>query len=142
MTEARQEEREALEAFAAEHGRNWRETLNNVYWYNARIWSGGKPGMGSTLHGIRNERGPTWLFDVFKIPPRFRWTRSGSFVGKRVEIGAHLDMWMRGARFGVVEWQTTAHREGELMRVKVRMDHPQVRRLQVMQVSDLARIID
>lgn len=61
-------EREALEAFAKEHGRNWREELNNVYWYNARIWHGpeGKE-YGSTLHMIRNTRGPTWLFDVFKV---------------------------------------------------------------------------
>lgn len=141
MTEARPEEREALEAFAEAFGRNWRETLNNVYWYNARIWEGGKPGMGNTLHGIRNERGPTWLFDVFKIPPRFRWTRKGSFIGQRIEIGPHLDLWMRGARFGEIVQQSTAHAPGELMRLRVRMDHPQVKRLAVIRVADIHRVL-
>jgi hypothetical protein len=61
------EEHEALEAFAAEFGRNkWRSMLNDVYWYNARIWIGPKPGMGNVLHGIRNEFGPTWLYATYK----------------------------------------------------------------------------
>lgn len=69
MTDYREltpEEREALQAFATAHGRKWREELSMVYWYNARIWQGPKPGMGNLLHGIRNEFGPTWLYDVYK----------------------------------------------------------------------------
>lgn len=71
-------ELQALKEFAAAHSskksltrgnRNWKEELGNTYWYNARIWRGGSfPNAGSVLHGIRNEFGPTWLFDVFKLP--------------------------------------------------------------------------
>lgn len=61
------EEHAALEAFAEAHGRNrWRAELTQVYWYNARIWIGPEAGMGSTLHGIRNTFGPTWLYDVYR----------------------------------------------------------------------------
>lgn len=60
------EEKSAMEAFAKAHGRKWRDELNMVYWYNARIWNGPVPGMGNLLHGIRNEFGPTWLYDVYK----------------------------------------------------------------------------
>jgi hypothetical protein len=68
--------RAALEAFAAAHKHkrdrspgcaNWREELCHIYWYNARIWSGGAPGMGTTLHEIRNTFGPSWLFDECPI---------------------------------------------------------------------------
>lgn len=59
----------ALRAFADAHGRDWKAELSNVYWYNARLWRGPVPGMGETLHGIRNNYGPTWLFDVCKIRP-------------------------------------------------------------------------
>ena len=64
------EENEALEAFAAAHGRRWKEELSMVYWYNARIWQGPKEGMGPLLHGLRNEFGPTWLYDSCKLPKR------------------------------------------------------------------------
>lgn len=73
--EATEAEHEALEAFAAAHKKpsqrarsslNWREELGNVYWYNARLWRGPKENMGSILHGIRNDLGPTWLFDYYK----------------------------------------------------------------------------
>lgn len=60
------EQRAALEAFAAAFGRKWRDELSMVYWYNARIWDGPVPGMGTTLHYIRNHFGPTWLYDVYK----------------------------------------------------------------------------
>jgi hypothetical protein len=60
------EEHEALEAFADAFGRRWRDTLGNTYWYNARVWEGGRPGMGSTLHRIRNDFGPAWLWDIYK----------------------------------------------------------------------------
>ena len=48
-------------------------------------------------------------------------------IGKRVELPVHYDMWMRGARFGVV----TAYRNGGLGTsdyLLVKMDHPQARR--------------
>lgn len=70
-------ELEALQAFATAHKRkadrtpgcaDWRDELSMIYWYNARIWTGPVPGMGNALHGIRNEFGPTWLYDVFKLP--------------------------------------------------------------------------
>jgi hypothetical protein len=70
--ELTQEEREALAAFAAAHKRkadrsrgcdSWRDELSMIYWYNARIWRGPIDGMGTTLHGIRNDLGPTWLYD-------------------------------------------------------------------------------
>lgn len=57
----------ALKAFAEAHGRKWKSVLTDVYWYNARIWEGPEPGMGTALHGLRNNLGPTWL-DTFKIP--------------------------------------------------------------------------
>lgn len=63
------DETAALQAFADAHGRRWKGELGNVYWYNARIWIGPVPGMGNVLHGIRNEFGPTWLFDRCKIKP-------------------------------------------------------------------------
>ena len=47
-----------------------------------------------------------------------------ALVGKRVEIPVHYDMWMRGARFGVV----TSH-SVKLRCVRVKLDHPQARRL-------------
>lgn len=71
------QEIDALKAFAAAHKRkadltpgceNWKDELSMIYWYNARIWRGPVPGMGNTLHAIRNEFGPTWLYDVFKLP--------------------------------------------------------------------------
>jgi hypothetical protein len=45
---------------------SWRDELSMIYWYNARIWNGPVAGMGNILHGIRNEFGPTWLYDVYK----------------------------------------------------------------------------
>lgn len=64
------EERRALETFAIHFGRNkWRDQLNMVYWYNACLWRGpmgDDPNIGSVLHGIRNDLGPTWLYDVYK----------------------------------------------------------------------------
>jgi len=72
-----QDEIAALVAFRDAHKRkanrtpscnDWRDELSMIYWYNARIWRGPVPGMGNTLHGIRNEFGPTWLYDFCKLP--------------------------------------------------------------------------
>jgi hypothetical protein len=57
-------------------------------------------------------------------------------VGKRVEIPAYCDLWMRGARFGTIECvsigkgaylQAGDPRGADMF--AVRMDHPQVKRL-------------
>lgn len=69
------DERAALQRFAdAENrkGEPWRDHLNNVYWYNARIWQGGEVNDGSLLHGLRNDLGPTWLYDVCDVKPTKR----------------------------------------------------------------------
>jgi hypothetical protein len=58
---------QSLQAFAAANGRSWKSKLIDTYWYNARIWSGPVAGMGSALHGIRNEFGPMWL-GRYKLP--------------------------------------------------------------------------
>ncbi len=64
----------ALEAFAAAHGRKWKSELRDVYWYNARIWKDGpSESMGYVLHGIRNNRGPSWL-DDFRLPSKTKET--------------------------------------------------------------------
>ncbi len=71
-------------------------------------------------------------------------TRKHSDVGKRVEIPAHSDLWMRGARFGtierVVDRTKSLPRElggqalASTMTVeraviwRIRLDHPQVKR--------------
>lgn len=50
----------------------------------------------------------------------------------RVEISPHYDLWMRGAKYGVVKSikNDIAH---------VQMDHPQVKKLQRIPVGDLKR---
>lgn len=62
-------ELEALQEFAAAHGRGWKELLLCKYWYNARVWNG-----RNELHNIRNEFGPRWLAN-FKLPKTERTTR-------------------------------------------------------------------
>ncbi len=55
-------------------------------------------------------------------------------VGQRVEIPAYADMWMRGARFGVVERVIDRSNRGMVAAeertdiFRVRLDHPQARR--------------
>lgn len=55
-------------------------------------------------------------------------TEPEKFVGRDVEIPVHYDMWMRGARLGRV---VSAHKgkPGESAYVKVRLDHPQAKKL-------------
>ncbi|NBU79671.1 MAG: hypothetical protein EBS50_11490, partial [Sphingomonadaceae bacterium] len=47
-----------------------------------------------------------------------------ALIGKRIEIPVHYDLWARGARFGVVTSVTK-----DAAHIRVRMDHPQVKRL-------------
>ncbi len=63
-------------------------------------------------------------------------TKNHPTVGKRVEIPAYADLWMRGARFGTVErfiagngkyLQSGDSRGADIF--VIRMDHPQVKRL-------------
>jgi hypothetical protein len=46
-------------------------------------------------------------------------------IGDRVELSPGLDLWMQGAQFGTVHSLSLTPQD----RVKVRMDHPQVRNL-------------
>jgi hypothetical protein len=51
--------------------------------------------------------------------------KPADLIGKRVEIPVHYDMWMRGARHGVI----TAYRNGRdgcSAYLMVKMDHPRV----------------
>lgn len=66
-----------------------------------------------------------------------RGTTKHVSVGKRIQIPAYSDMWMRGARFGTVERFIKG--SGNYLSAKdprgadifvVKMDHPQVKRLQ------------
>jgi hypothetical protein len=50
------DEAAALQAFAAKHGKSWKDKLASVYWYNARIWNG-----QHCLHALRND--PAWGFE-------------------------------------------------------------------------------
>lgn len=66
--------RAALQAFADEKGRRWKSELSDIYWYNARIWEQWtgttcSKDNGYRLHAIRNNFGPTWLYDVCDIKP-------------------------------------------------------------------------
>lgn len=53
-----------------------------------------------------------------------QFTRKHELVGLRVEIHPHYDLWMRGARYGTIHSVSVC---GAVVRVK--MDHPQVKRL-------------
>jgi hypothetical protein len=63
-------------------------------------------------------------------------TKNHPSVGKRIQIPAYSDLWMRGARFGTIERVALAKgnyvqagdvRGADIFAVK--MDHPQVKRL-------------
>lgn len=52
---------------------------------------------------------------------------ASGLVGKRIEIPVHYDMWMRGARLGLVT-SYRAGRAGQSDFVFVKLDNPQVTR--------------
>lgn len=62
------DEMESITAFAAAHGKKWRDILSMTYWYNARIWRDRSGKEHPALHAIRNEFGPSWLYEHFKLP--------------------------------------------------------------------------
>lgn len=61
------EELEALQAFAAKHGKKWKEKLSMVYWYNGRIFRSNDGKEYPVLQRMRNEFGPSWL-DGYELP--------------------------------------------------------------------------
>lgn len=88
------EDRAALQAFADEKGRNWKSELGDVYWYNARIWEQwtGKTCSkenGYRLHSIRNNYGPTWLYDVCDVKPATKWEIAARAAGW-IQAPAHV----------------------------------------------------
>jgi hypothetical protein len=73
-----------------------------------------------------------------------RGTTKHPSVGKRVQIPAYTDLWMRGARFGTVvrvivnstkSFIDPKHPHGRDV-FMVRMDHPQVRQLAAVYADD------
>jgi hypothetical protein len=54
-------ELEAVQLFAAEFGRAWKDRLAFDYWYNARIFVARGGRECNELHRLRNELGPQWL---------------------------------------------------------------------------------
>ncbi len=70
-------------------------------------------------------------------------TKTHPCAGKRVQIPAYTDLWMRGARFGTVE--RVALGSGNYLDPRdprgtdvfvVRLDHPQVKRLHYFTADD------
>jgi hypothetical protein len=56
----------ALQIFADKHGRTWKRTLSDM-WMNGRDeWQAD----AHLLRSVRNQLGPTWLYDRCKIKPR------------------------------------------------------------------------
>jgi len=60
-------ELEAVQTFAAEFGRAWKERLAFDYWPAARIFIARNGRSCHELHRLRNELGPQWLAG-FKLP--------------------------------------------------------------------------
>lgn len=58
------EQMRALVAFAERNGRSWKSKLIAL-WMNGRDYY--EP-QGVALHQVRNNFGPTWLMDKFRIP--------------------------------------------------------------------------
>jgi hypothetical protein len=68
-----------------------------------------------------------------------------AMVGKRIEIPAHYDLWMQGARFGTVtRYVSNTNKIGQSPFVYVKMDHAQVkRRLKLWRIdAEYARIVE
>lgn len=65
LTEPTVEMTAALQAFADRNGRKWKDGLS-VKWMNGQDYYELE---GTELHSVRNELGPTWLYDECKIKP-------------------------------------------------------------------------
>ncbi len=67
------EQHEALQAYAAKHGRRWKNILNNA-------WMGGPPyDDGGILRGLRNSHGPSWLVS-------YRLRKSGGLIDPDTKV--------------------------------------------------------
>jgi hypothetical protein len=72
IRELTEEEAAAVAAFAKEHGRTWKNTLRDIYWYNARTWRetpDDNGNRGAMLHHLRND--PRWSFEgleAYRLP--------------------------------------------------------------------------
>lgn len=71
LTEPTQEMLAALQSFADREGRYWKETLSTL-WCNGRDYYEPE---GQALHAVRNELGPSWLYDSCTIKPAPRAKR-------------------------------------------------------------------
>ena len=60
-------ELEAVQLFAAEFGRTWKERLALDYWPAARLYVTRNGRACYELHKLRNDLGPLWLAG-FKLP--------------------------------------------------------------------------
>jgi hypothetical protein len=64
------DELEAVKAFAAEFGRNWKSRLSFDYWPSARIYIDRAGHEYPELHRLRNQLGPQWLAR-FRLPGEY-----------------------------------------------------------------------
>jgi hypothetical protein len=86
MTEPTPEMLAALQSFADRNGRYWKEALSTL-WSNGRDYYEPE---GAELHSVRNNLGPSWLYDHCKVkpapkpkrPPVKRITVAQAFTGK------------------------------------------------------------
>lgn len=77
-------------------------------WSTYALWTVGILGAGALIYRETHKRKSNPAHD--------------DFIGRRVELSPHFDLWMRGARYGVVRKV-----EGDILVIK--MDHPQVKKL-------------
>ena len=56
----------ALQAFVGEFGKEWKEKLSMVYWYNARVYRDKSGKEYPVLRQMRSGFGPDWL-DGYKF---------------------------------------------------------------------------
>jgi len=60
-------ELEAVQAFAKEFGRTWKDRLAFDYWPRARLYVTRDGRQLAVLHALRNNLGPQWLAQ-YKLP--------------------------------------------------------------------------
>ena len=85
------DELEALQIFAAEFGKKWKEKLSMVYWYNARVYRDKSGKEYPVLHRMRNEFGPSWLDDY-----KLEHEQVNKYVQSVAKKVAKLDYAQRG----------------------------------------------
>lgn len=67
-----------------------------------------------------------------------------TYIGRRIEIPVHYNMWARGARHGLVTRYRNAKVPGTSDYLLVKMDHPQIkRRLKLWRLDwEYCRVLD